>query len=774
MKKNILFHAINGTWYWHVQRSINVIDALESNLYWHELHFHLASSCENIISSDLWNIAFHKLSYWIQWNYRKYSAITLQELSVITHEEKIDIMFHDTFFIIDVIQVIKHVDHHFIYRLTSLEHFLSIKKHLLYFKKIFVPHSKEEFLSIIPQEYLNDLGEEFIFLWYIDPAWVWKYSPEYTSSKKNIVVSPWMWWDSKNVMQFLKHIHALFSKAWIYKSDYKISVYIGINSNLKEVNEVFSKKVKIHPFSSTYRSDFKEADIFIWRWWYNSVLESIYLWKPCIFFPAHRKNESQKNRISYFSKKVSYVYLWKYSIQDDISSLKKILDSEKVIDTIEIKNSFTWGQKLSDYFIREYDKPVICFFQDSHLEKSQNFVMDELIGLSKYFQICIFTLHITNNSLTKNNFRIFYDKNLEGVFLKNGHNNVNLYQDIYKKQLNFFLKQMYGFIKSQKIEIIYTPFLWDITKVMYIKQYDKKLKIYSCARWNDIYNIFHTYPEKVKNNIIRSVDGVFARDTFMEKYLNDSGFKKSDIQVVRSWKFLDHYNFDANKKIKWLCIWIWWRIVEKKGMLETLQLLRILLSQKKKEIDKIYFIWSPTYPEGYIWSQLSPENYIIFMKKHIAKVASEWKALMPQLRYWLRVMEYILHHEVLHKNIEFKWFLEWREYKSFLQKDINMFIWHFKIAKNGDREGIPNIVIENILSHNLIFSTVVGGIWDILIDKKTGYTLSGNMLEDAKKIIKFSMRDNIDIIKVAHKTISNEFDISIQVKRIANVFHENY
>ena len=63
----------------------------------------------------------------------------------------------------------------------------------------------------------------------------------------------------------------------------------------------------------------------------------------------------------------------------------------------------------------------------------------------------------------------------------------------------------------------------------------------------------------------------------------------------------------------------------------------------------------------------------------------------------------------------------------------NCFIGYSKKTALGDNEGIPNLLLENILSGNLVFSTLTGGIGELFSDGAPN-ALSGDIEEDANKI----------------------------------------
>jgi len=51
-------------------------------------------------------------------------------------------------------------------------------------------------------------------------------------------------------------------------------------------------------------------------------------------------------------------------------------------------------------------------------------------------------------------------------------------------------------------------------------------------------------------------------------------------------------------------------------------------------------------------------------------------------------------------------FLPQQEYTDLIHKESMILIGFFKKTDDGDQDGIPNVILENMLVGNLIFSTI--------------------------------------------------------------------
>jgi len=63
--------------------------------------------------------------------------------------------------VIDFVRNTRDILHFLVYRATDEEHFSEVLPYLPYFTKVYIPHTREEFRNIIPEELWQDI--EYIF-----------------------------------------------------------------------------------------------------------------------------------------------------------------------------------------------------------------------------------------------------------------------------------------------------------------------------------------------------------------------------------------------------------------------------------------------------------------------------------------------------------------------------------------------------------------------------------------------------------------------------------
>lgn len=730
-----------------------------------------------IASSTSYNIEYKSvkqyklsLSLWTV-SQKYYDVVTEKELSEITHKEGIEVCFHDTFFILSYILSNRHIQHYFVYRLTSLEHFMSIKEYFPYFKHIFIVHPKDEFLSIIPEENIKDILDKISFVGLVTKKESLCKTKQCDRVKKNILISPGYWWDKREVLKFLIHVRKILEWNSYNNKEYNINIFIPHNIIEEGFFESF---VNVYSISEEFNQFFIDCDIFIWRWWYNSVTESLTFSKTALLLPEDRVHENQKNRIEFYSIgnfNWSGINLWTWNNIQDTNILKKIILWEKhAYKNLKAPDFFRWGHKIGKLFLDMIKKQTIVFFQDNYIQETQNFVMDELNFLWKTYNVSIFCLHKTNyNPLHVNSHQLFYTPQTEQLYSKNSHNCISSYDKMSKDELKFFLTHMLQYIKHKNVKTIYVPFIWDALKISYLRQSIKELKIVSCARGNDIYGVYNTYWDKSKKVLKLCINHLLVRDSQMQEYCIQEWFEKEKISIIRSWKYLDRYTFNPlltdNKTLN---ILIWWRFVEKKGLIQTLLFLEYAI-RKNINIWKIYLIWIPNLPkwkykEG-MWLHEMYEINKTFLLEKDQELDVDYKF---QLQYSCSVIHKIVSSKYLKDKIIYTWFIYGNEYRDFLSSKINSYMWHFQIARNWDRDWIPNLMIENMLSWNLIFSTLCWGISDILKNEKTWFVLTWNFSKDIEIFYKlrnnsFSMKE---ILEKAKETIDTEFSIEKQFVRL--------
>ena len=112
--------------------------------------------------------------------------------------------------------------------------------------------------------------------------------------------------------------------------------------------------------------------------------------------------------------------------------------------------------------------------------------------------------------------------------------------------------------------------------------------------------------------------------------------------------------------------------------------------------------------------------------------------------------------------------------KSFKESDI--FVLGCEIAKNGDRDGIPNVLVESLAMGVPALSTKVSAIPEILIDGKTGLTVEPGQPDQLAESIKQLLTDQSlrkRVVTSGRELVAENFDNRIWIRQLARIFRKH-
>ena len=106
-------------------------------------------------------------------------------------------------------------------------------------------------------------------------------------------------------------------------------------------------------------------------------------------------------------------------------------------------------------------------------------------------------------------------------------------------------------------------------------------------------------------------------------------------------------------------------------------------------------------------------------------------------------------------------------------KQSDLFVLGCRIAESGDRDGIPNVLVESLAMGVPALSTTVSAIPEILVHGETGYTIAPGdpaAMADAmeKMLTDSTLRDHIS--KNGKSWVTEQFDNRMWVKELAHIF----
>jgi len=108
-------------------------------------------------------------------------------------------------------------------------------------------------------------------------------------------------------------------------------------------------------------------------------------------------------------------------------------------------------------------------------------------------------------------------------------------------------------------------------------------------------------------------------------------------------------------------------------------------------------------------------------------------------------------------------------------KKADILLAPYVTPKNGDQEGIPNVVKEAMATGLPVVSTIHGGVPEIIIDKKTGLLVKEKDVEGLYKCLTTLINDpnlRYRLANAGRKFIEENFDVIKQTKKLEEIYRK--
>ena len=106
-------------------------------------------------------------------------------------------------------------------------------------------------------------------------------------------------------------------------------------------------------------------------------------------------------------------------------------------------------------------------------------------------------------------------------------------------------------------------------------------------------------------------------------------------------------------------------------------------------------------------------------------------------------------------------------------RNADIFILPSVVAKNGDRDVLPNAVLEAMSSGLIVVTTSLGGISELIESEKNGFLVRPRSVVDLERIlirlIKLSEKDKNTIGKLARKKVLDKYDDKKTYKKLVEI-----
>jgi glycosyltransferase involved in cell wall biosynthesis len=100
----------------------------------------------------------------------------------------------------------------------------------------------------------------------------------------------------------------------------------------------------------------------------------------------------------------------------------------------------------------------------------------------------------------------------------------------------------------------------------------------------------------------------------------------------------------------------------------------------------------------------------------------------------------------------------------------DVFLHHSVTSTNGDKEGIPNVIMEAMATGLPCISTVHAGIPELIKNRTNGLLVNEKDINDYVKKMKELLENENDYTIQARKTIENDFNLEIQTQKLSGIY----
>jgi len=363
----------------------------------------------------------------------------------------------------------------------------------------------------------------------------------------------------------------------------------------------------------------------------------------------------------------------------------------------------------------------IAYLKFDYLPLSEVFIYEQLKNI-KQFEIILLCTELMNldkfplENIRSLSYLPLHSYLINGVFLK------------FTKYCPYFAK----IIESEKVSLIHASFgPYGVHGLSYKKKFD--IPLITDFRGHDVYRI----PLKksgIYKKLFKHGDIFLARSNNMKKDLISLGCPSDKIIVhhssidINKFKFREIKKVDNNEKIKILLVG---RFTEKKGIPYAIK----AFANVKKKHKNIEFTIIGDGPQR-----------------------SEIEAIIKNLRVEksIRLLGTLPHNQVI-KEIS----------------NSHIFMLPSITASDGDKEGIPNVLMEAQAIGLPVISTYHAGIPELVIDGKTGYLVNERDVNALSEKLDYLIEHQdlwASFGRAGRKHVEKEFNIYKQTEKLENIY----
>jgi colanic acid/amylovoran biosynthesis glycosyltransferase len=748
----LIIHAINGVGLGHLNRTILIADLIKKKHKEIEIKFITNSKFPELISKSGYEyiqlnqntdeVIRNKLNYndYLLKNYidiKKYLDKEKANSIIIDSEYNDKLVEYCFKKKIRVIYILREKPYHLLVQLFNQKYFKNINA-------VIIPHLKNE----LPIKKIN-LLKEYTNIFFLGPITKtpiknskFKQKEKITeinililfSSGANIDINKPIY---EKVQLFLKNLNE--NNDYINNIKINIKIITGPFFNIEKYDFYEYAKVK---FEFDINKNYKWSDIIISPAGYNIINEIVINKIPALIVPLKRNEDNQFSRARKLEE-LGCIKIVNKCLFKELNELivKDLIKDMKLKFPIIKSNNEVWGNFLVNKIRSNPNKrkKKIAYFRNPFLDITDNFIFDQINNISNFNKIG-FTLE---NRLKYDILKVFSSDIFNKLYSPKYPFILKKNIDLYDYYINYCIK----YINEEKVDILHAEFGTDALFYLMIKK-RIKLPFIVSFRGSDIYH-FGNLNKNVYTVLFDSANIFLVRSKLMKKELINLGCPKDKIIVHHSSiDFRKIKLIDSEKKLRnikkredSINLLFVGRLIEKKGIIDLLYAFKIII--KKKKNIKLSIVGN---------GQLNEDINSIIKENN------------------------------LEKNINKIDFLSNEELLKIIKKQ-DLVIQPSKTAKNGDKEGIPVVLMESMALKVPVISTYHSAIGELIKDNYSGFLVTENCPEELAKKIEFVIDEYLSqspksekklnkILNNAYKKVYKEYNLKFQIKKLEDIYEQ--
>jgi glycosyltransferase involved in cell wall biosynthesis len=383
-------------------------------------------------------------------------------------------------------------------------------------------------------------------------------------------------------------------------------------------------------------------------------------------------------------------------------------------------------------------KPNIAIYLQHYLSPSMTFIYRQILGVRNVVNPLVFSSHKVENMNLFPFDKIYFKKRdllkvkTSGLFTKlyGRHKLLARKPKISYNQKRYFTKKM----SNDDIKIIHAHFGPSGIEILPVAKHLNIPLIVSFHGYDgSILLKFEDYKRKLKRLFEYSY--VIVPSHYMLEELNEKIGNINNYSIVNYGIPLDDFRYIERTSVK-----------KKVDSGETLTFLQVSNFVEKK---------------GHF--------YTVSAFRELLNFYSNAQLILAGDGYLKGEIQELVNNLGLTKKVIFPGAVNHNQVSIFMSK-ADLFLHHSITSSQGDKEGIPNVIMEAMSTGLPCISTKHAGIPELIKDEVNGLLVAERDIKGYVQKMKKLLATENDFNAQARKTIENDFNLEIQVKKLKTIY----